>query len=368
MCAWPNSTRPKNSDSSSSRTVQFDQFEQTTRMLRLPLRSARFAIGQSNSSHRLLVKMSTQAYILPVDPKAPGTQSEVSGLDTAKLWSTLPSSKKTPKVGTTRVFYDTPSGGSNLTALVSLGDDYAGKKGDAKRETVRKAIGSAVKDVKNLVESDTAVAVDASADPQAAGEHDCLFPRRTSAHITWNSRCCSSSAVQVYFKDRSAVCFQAWSKRRYSGSSQIWAYKRLAGMGCWCHCCQSAEPSTDCKFRPPVSSKFTLRVFTAYGITGKYADTNGKHCLHTLYSLILTIGIRNKNHRPSPNEWNPNFQILKTWRSLFVMKVRIHKPKFTSHMHPHFFFLFQAWAAEKGMVSLFPLSPSMIEKDLNLPL
>jgi aminopeptidase len=68
------------------------------------------------------------------------------------------------------LFYDVPSGGSNVTALVSLGDRYANQKGDGKREVVRKAVGSAVKDVKALVEGETAVSVDASADPHAAGK------------------------------------------------------------------------------------------------------------------------------------------------------------------------------------------------------
>lgn len=107
--------------------------------------------------------MSTKAYIIPVDPKAPD-------VSVAKLWSTIPVSKKILKVGSTRVFYDTPAGGSNITALVSLGEDFEKKKGNTKREVVRKAVGSAVKDVKVLVEGKTTVAVDASADPHAAGE------------------------------------------------------------------------------------------------------------------------------------------------------------------------------------------------------
>ena len=112
--------------------------------------------------------MSTKAYILPIDPTSPSSQS-IPNLDPAKLWSTVPWGKKTPKVGTTRVFYNTPSGGSDVTALVSLGDEFDTKKGDAKREVVRKAVGSAVKDLKGLVESEAAVSIDASADPHAAG-------------------------------------------------------------------------------------------------------------------------------------------------------------------------------------------------------
>jgi aminopeptidase len=110
--------------------------------------------------------MSTKAYIVPINPNAPSSQSAVPNLDPAKLWSTVPVGKKTPQAGTTRLFYDQES---NVTALVSLGDAYESQKGNQKREVVRKAIGSAVKDVKALVEDEIAVAVDASADPQAAG-------------------------------------------------------------------------------------------------------------------------------------------------------------------------------------------------------
>jgi cytosol aminopeptidase len=120
--------------------------------------------------------MSTKAYIVPIDPKALSSQSTVPNLDPAKLWSTVPVGKKIPKAGTTRLFYDVPSGKSNVTALVSLGDAYASQKGDQKREVVRKAVGSAVKDVKALVEDEIKVTVDASADPQAAGKFSvCLF-------------------------------------------------------------------------------------------------------------------------------------------------------------------------------------------------
>jgi cytosol aminopeptidase len=113
--------------------------------------------------------MSTKAYIVPIDPNAPSSQSTVPNLDPAKLWSTVPAGKKVPKAGTTRLFYDVPNGESNVTAIVSLGDAYLSQKGDGKREVVRKAVGSAVKDVKAVVEEEITVSVDASADPQAAG-------------------------------------------------------------------------------------------------------------------------------------------------------------------------------------------------------
>ena len=137
-------------------------------MLHLPIRSARSAFQRLSTSNQL-ANMSTKVFILPIDPTAPSSQSVVPNLDPAKLWSTVPVSKKTPKAGTTRVFYDVPGGGSNVTALVSLGDGFAKQKGDGKREVVRKAIGNAVKDVKALVEGETTVSVDASGDPHAAG-------------------------------------------------------------------------------------------------------------------------------------------------------------------------------------------------------
>jgi aminopeptidase len=114
--------------------------------------------------------MSTKAYILPIDPNLPPSQSAIPNVDPAKLWSTVPANKQTPKVGTTRLFYGVPSAESNVTALVSLGEGFESQKGNGKREVVRKAVGSAVKDIKALVEGDTAVSVDASEDPYAAGK------------------------------------------------------------------------------------------------------------------------------------------------------------------------------------------------------
>lgn len=140
----------------------------------LIIRSSRF-VHQRLSIFNQFANMSTKAYIVPIDPKAPSSQSAVPNLDPAKLWSTVPVGKKVPKTGTTRLFYDVPSGKS-VTALVSLGDVYASQKGDQKREVVRKAIGSAVKDVKALMEDEIKVTVDASADPHAAGKFLSVSP------------------------------------------------------------------------------------------------------------------------------------------------------------------------------------------------
>ena len=142
-------------------------------LLCLPIKTTR-TIFQQPSISNLFATMSTttKAYIVPIDPNALSSHSTVpnlSNLDPAKLWSTVPASTKVPKAGTTRLFYDVPNGGSNIMAIVSLGDAYRSQKGDGKREVVRKTIGSAVKDLKALVDVEITVSVDASMDPQAAG-------------------------------------------------------------------------------------------------------------------------------------------------------------------------------------------------------
>ncbi|KAK0473103.1 cytosol aminopeptidase family, catalytic domain-containing protein [Armillaria novae-zelandiae] len=97
--------------------------------------------------------MST-ARIVPHDPKS-----------TSELWASAPTGEKPAKVGTTRIFYNTPP--QQLTALSSLGDGFGKKTGTAKREVVRKAVGSAVKAVK-AIDGVKSVKIDASLDPHAA--------------------------------------------------------------------------------------------------------------------------------------------------------------------------------------------------------
>jgi aminopeptidase len=105
------------------------------------------------------------AFVVPVDPKAPS--SLVPDLDVKALWSSLPSEEKPAKVGTTRVFYGANGQGS-VAALSSLGDNFANKQGNERRELVRKAVGSAVKQARELGDSVKQITVDASADPYAA--------------------------------------------------------------------------------------------------------------------------------------------------------------------------------------------------------
>ena len=119
-------------------------------------------------SSRYLIKqrgMSTSAYIIPYDHQS--TSAVFPDVDPAQLWSLTPQGEKLPKAGTTRIFYNTPS--SKLTTLSSLGDGFASKNVNQKRELVRKSVGGAVKDLKNL-EGLKDVAIDASLDPHAAGE------------------------------------------------------------------------------------------------------------------------------------------------------------------------------------------------------
>ncbi|PPQ69986.1 hypothetical protein CVT26_013274 [Gymnopilus dilepis] len=107
--------------------------------------------------------MSAKAYIFPFDHQT--SAQVVEGVDPAKLWSLTPQGEKPPKAGTTRTFYDTPA--SALTTVSSLGDGFASKSTNEKRELIRKAVGSAVKDLR-AYEGLKEVAIDASADPHAA--------------------------------------------------------------------------------------------------------------------------------------------------------------------------------------------------------
>lgn len=53
--------------------------------------------------------------------------------------------------------------------MVSLGDQFSKKKGDERREVVRRAVGSGVKTVKGLWEGRKDVKVDAREDAHSAG-------------------------------------------------------------------------------------------------------------------------------------------------------------------------------------------------------
>jgi aminopeptidase len=107
--------------------------------------------------------MSSSALVLPFEPS--GSSKNVAGVDPAQLFSLVPSGEKAPKTGTTRTFYNTPEG--KTTSITSLGEGFANKPTDVKRELVRKSVGSAVKELK-AHEGVTEAQIDASADPHAA--------------------------------------------------------------------------------------------------------------------------------------------------------------------------------------------------------
>jgi cytosol aminopeptidase len=122
-------------------------------------------VVRSPSYRRLVSTMAkSSAYVLPYEPNTTSSPV-VSHVDPAKLFATTPGSKL--KVGTTRIFYDTPP--NKVTAVVSLGDKFASQSANERRESVRKAIGSAVKQIKDLDGVDH-LDVDAAADAQAAGQ------------------------------------------------------------------------------------------------------------------------------------------------------------------------------------------------------
>ncbi|KAI0256218.1 cytosol aminopeptidase family, catalytic domain-containing protein [Lactifluus subvellereus] len=115
--------------------------------------------------------MSSKVFVLPLDPTSQPGSSVLPSVDAAQLWSTAPTGTKPAKVGTTRIFYNTPladPGDINATAVVSLGEGFNGKTRDARRELVRKAVGSGVKHAKELGDGAKQIIVDASPDAHAA--------------------------------------------------------------------------------------------------------------------------------------------------------------------------------------------------------
>lgn len=107
--------------------------------------------------------MASSAIIIPFDHQS----TENVGVKTSELWALTPQGESPPPVGTVRTFYNTPE--TKVTAISSLGEKYASKSTDAKRELLRKSVGNAVKQLKAL-DGLKDVAVDASLDPHAAGK------------------------------------------------------------------------------------------------------------------------------------------------------------------------------------------------------
>jgi hypothetical protein len=183
--------------------------------------------------------MSHTAYIIPFDHQSSNTQI-TDGVDASKLWSLTPQSKDLPKVGTTRIFYNTPP--SKVTSVSSLGEGYTSKKSQVKRELVRKSVGSAVKELKAL-DGLTEVLIDASADPHAAGvllSHSALYiPKSTVFFFSCGRPSCF---IHVYLENISAIPFRSQSDTSYPRKNFIGPSPRFQRMGQRRHLCSGAEP------------------------------------------------------------------------------------------------------------------------------
>ena len=190
--------------------------------------------------------MATSAYILPHQPGATATPAPtVSGVDQLKLLSKLPKPEKTPKVGDTKVFFDTPEG--KVTALVSLGDKFASKKLNEQRELVRRAVGSAVKQLRDL-DGVNHAEIDASTDPHAAGEYSHQITGTTQPDYALSSRWRASRQIQVHPQDLAPVEIRSKSQTadpRKFGAGPLAVFK---GMGHWCQVRGSPKLGQDCKF------------------------------------------------------------------------------------------------------------------------
>ena len=158
--------------------------------------------------------MASTAYIVPFDHQS-STQMITDSLDAAKLWSLTPQGEKLPKAGTTRIFYNIPP--SKVTTISSLGEGFASKKSEVKRELVRQSVASAVNQLK-AHEGLKNVLVDASADPHAAGVSlnlIWLLYKAKSTVFFFFSCGRASGFIQFYLENISAFAFQSQSDRSH---------------------------------------------------------------------------------------------------------------------------------------------------------
>ena len=190
----------------------------------------RFPVSSIRISSRL---MATSAYILPHQPGTTATATTtVPGVDQLKLLSKLPKPEKSPKVGDTKVFYDTPEG--RVTALVSLGDKFASKKLNEQRELVRRAVGSAVKELRDL-DGVNRAEIDASTDPHAAGERPRQITGTIQSDYTLSSRWRAPRQIQVHPQDLTPIEVRSKSRTADPGCLDAGTLAILKGMG---HRCQ----------------------------------------------------------------------------------------------------------------------------------
>ncbi len=161
-----------------------------------------FHPGVNSFTSALTATMSTTARVVPHNLSS-----------SSELWESAPSGEKPAKVGTTRIFYKTAP--EELTALSSLGEGFENKNGNVKKELVRKAVGSAVKAIKDLDGVKT-VKVDATHDAHASGMCSALYiPPLLS--IVFCSRCGASRCVFLHVKDLTTIPIQSQSQRAHSG-------------------------------------------------------------------------------------------------------------------------------------------------------
>jgi hypothetical protein len=203
-----------------------------------PLRSMilRASILSHRQLHYLIRNraMSSSAFIVPFDPQTP-TQV-VPNVNSSELWSITPPGDKIAKVGTTRIFFNTPA--SKVTALSSLGEGFAAKQGSVKRELVRKSVGSAVKEVKGL-EGVKEVSVDASADPHAAGDIQTLCETEDDHDLFLFMNSCRRpfGSVQIFFEDLSSVCIQSKPQGSHPCETDLHATGKFQSLGPRCCLC-----------------------------------------------------------------------------------------------------------------------------------
>ena len=189
--------------------------------------------------------MATSAYILPHQPGATATAAPtVPGVDQLKLLSKLPKPEKTPKVGDTKIFYDTPEG--KVTTLVSLGDKFASKGLNEQRELVRRAVGSAVKEVRNL-DGVNRAEIDASTDPHAAGECPRQITVQLHTDCPVSSRWRTSRQIQVHPQNLTPVKVRSKTRTADPRVFGVGTLAILQGMGYRRQVCRGSKLGQDRK-------------------------------------------------------------------------------------------------------------------------
>jgi hypothetical protein len=145
-----------------------------------------FALQSGSAGSRRARLASNVAYVVPYHPKLTSAAA-VDGIDVPSLWATShpgpapqaaspsASDASVGKVGTARVFYDTPKSSGDVTVISSLGSQFSPSGSNVEsqeqrqREIVRSSVGSATKAIRQQLDFVEDVRVEASLDPHAAG-------------------------------------------------------------------------------------------------------------------------------------------------------------------------------------------------------